>query len=206
MPVRREYLIKRALLLVLVIFGVILITFFITRIIPARPELLWVGPHATIEQIEKARKFLHLDEPYHIQFLYYIRDLLTGNWGISWRTKTPVINDIKTHLPATLELIVFAFIIAIGIGIPLGVLAALKKYSIVDHFIRIFTVSGASVPVFWLALIAQLVLSNWLGVFPSAKRVDEEIVIETGFNPVTGFYLLDSLVQGNMPVFTSVIR
>ena len=206
MPVRKEYLIKRALLLVLVVFGVILITFIITRIIPARPELLWVGPHATIEQIEKARKFLHLDEPYHVQFFYYIRDLLSGNWGISWRTKIPVIEGIRTSLPATLELIIFAFIIAMAIGIPLGVLAALKKYSIIDHFIRVFTVSGASVPVFWLALIAQLVLSNWLGIFPGAKRVDEEIVIETGFKPITEFYLLDSLIQGNISVFISVIR
>ena len=118
----------------------------------------------------------------------------------------PVIDDIRTALPATLELIIFAFTIAMAIGIPLGVLAALKKYSIIDHLIRIFTVSGASMPVFWLALITQLVLSSWLRLFPAAKRVDESIVLETGFHPLTGFYLLDSLLQGNTLVFTNVLQ
>ncbi len=206
MPVSKEYIVKRALSLIAVVFGAAIITFVITRVVPARPELLWAGPHATMEQIEQARKILHLDDPIYVQLGYYLKDLITGNWGISWRTKSPVLTGILSALPATLELIIVAFAIAMAIGIPLGIIAALKRGTLVDHILRVVTVSGASAPVFWLALIAQLVLSNWLGLLPSAKRVDEIIVIETGFKPITGFYLLDSLLQGNIPVFIDALK
>ena len=206
MPVSKEYIVKRALSLIAVVFGAAIITFVITRLVPARPELLWAGPHATMEQIEQARKILHLDDPIYVQLGYYLKDLITGNWGISWRTKSPVLPGILSALPATLELIIIAFAIAMVIGIPLGVIAALKRGTIIDHILRVVTVSGASAPVFWLALIAQLVLSNWLGLLPSAKRVDEIIILETGFKPITGFYLLDSLLQGNIPVFVNALR
>lgn len=206
MPISKEYIVKRALSLVAVVFGAAIITFVITRVVPARPELLWAGPHATIEQIEQARKILHLDDPIYVQLGYYLKDLITGNWGISWRTKSPVLTGILSALPATLELIIVAFAIAMVIGIPLGIIAALKRGTIVDHILRVVTVTGASAPVFWLALLAQLILSNWLGLLPSAKRVDEIIIIETGFKPITGFYLLDSLLQGNIPVFVDALE
>ncbi len=206
MPINREYIVKRAISLIFVVLGVIVITFIITRVIPARPELLWAGPHATIEQIERARRELHLDKPIHIQLWYYFTDLFTGNWGISWRTRMPILPSILGALPATLELVVFAFILAIAIGIPLGISAAIRRGSSVDNIIRIFSVSGASTPVFWLALLLQLVLCNWLGLLPAAKRVDEYIVLSTGFRPITGFYIIDSLIQGNMLVFIDVVK
>ena len=206
MPVSREYIVKRLILLVVVVFGVLIITFVITRIIPAHPELLWAGAHPTKEQIERARKELKLDQPIHIQLYCYLTDFLSGNWGVSWRTRQPVLKDIQAALPATLELVIFAFIIAILLGVPLGTIAALKRNTWVDHTIRIVSVMGASVPVFWLALILQLVLSNWLGILPSAKRVDEYLVYETGFREITGFILLDSLIQGNIPVFINALQ
>ncbi len=206
MPVSKEYLVKRIILLVFVIFGVLFLTFIITRLIPARPELLWAGPHATMEQIEKARKQLHLDQPLYIQFILYLQDFLTGNWGISWRTKAPVLTDVLSTLTATLELVIIAFLIAFITGIPVGVLAALKRYNWIDDLVRIITVIGASMPVFWLALIAQLVFGNWLGLLPSAKRADEWITIVTGFKSITGFYLIDSMLQGNLPVFIDALR
>lgn len=205
MPVSKEYIVKRLISLLFVIFGVLVITFIITRVIPARPELLWAGPHATIEQIEKARRALNLDKPIYVQFFLYLRDFLAGNWGVSWRTRTPVFNDIMTSLSATLELVMAGFVIAIIVGIPLGVLAALKRYSRVDDSIKVVSVVGASVPVFWLALIAQLALSNWLGIFPTAKRVSEGVVLATGFRPITGFYVIDSILQGNLPVLADTI-
>ena len=206
MPISKEYIVKRALSLVGVILGAAIITFIITRIIPARPELLWAGPHATLEQIERARKILHLDEPLYVQLGYYLRDFFTGNWGVSWRTKSPVLTGILSALPATLELIIVAFAIAIAIGVPLGIIAALKRGTAVDSVLRVITVIGASAPVFWLAMIAQLVLSNWLGLVPSAKRIDELLVLETGFKPITGFYLLDSLIEGNIPIFVDALK
>lgn len=206
MPISKEYIIKRLLLLVVVVFGVLVITFVITRVIPAHPELLWAGAHPTKEQIEKARKELRLDQPIHVQLYYYLLDFLSGNWGVSWRTRQPVLKDIQAALPATLELVILAFIIAIVLGVPLGAIAALKRNTWVDHVIRVVSVIGASVPVFWLALILQLVLSSWLGILPGAKRVDEYIVYETRFREITGFILLDSLIQGNIPVFVNALQ
>jgi len=206
MPLSRDYLIKRLILLIFVVFGVLIITFAITRVIPARPELLWAGPHATIEQIERARKELHLDQPIYIQLGYYLIDFIRGNWGVSWRTKSPVLYDLLNALPATLELIILAFSLAAVLGISLGIFAALRRNRIVDNIIRVFSVLGASMPVFWLSLIALLLFSSWLGWLPSSKRVDEILVIETGFHPITGFYLIDSLLQGNLLVFVNVLN
>lgn len=206
MPISKEYIVKRVILLVFIVVGVVIITFVITRVIPARPELLWAGSHPTPEQIEKARKQLRLDEPIYVQLYYYLLDFFTGNWGVSWRTRQPVLQDILTALPATLELVVAAFTLAILFGIPLGVVAALKRNTWIDYVVRTLSVLGASVPVFWLALILQLILSNWLGILPGAKRVDEYVVLETGFKEVTGFILLDSIVQGNLRVFLNALQ
>ncbi|MDW8021533.1 MAG: ABC transporter permease [Nitrososphaerota archaeon] len=206
MPVSKEYLFKRTILLAFVVFGVIFITFMITRVIPARPELLWAGPHATLEQIEEARRQLHLDKHIYLQFILYIQDLIFGNWGISWRTRAPILSDIISSLTATLELIIIAFIIAVMAGIPLGILAAIKKHGWIDDVIRVLTVIGASVPVFWLALIVQLAFGMWLGLLPSAKRVDEWVVITTSFKPITGFYIIDSMLQGNLLVLVNSIQ
>ncbi|MCC6057194.1 MAG: ABC transporter permease, partial [Desulfurococcaceae archaeon] len=101
MPISRDYLVKRIVMLFLVVFGVLVIAFIITRVIPARPELLWAGPHAKAEQIERARQDLHLDKPIYIQLYYYLADFLRGNWGVSWRTRQPVLLDIISCLPAT---------------------------------------------------------------------------------------------------------
>ncbi len=206
MPVSKEYVIKRLVLLVLVVFGVLIITFIITRVIPARPELLWAGPHATMEQIEKAREELHLNENIIVQLYFYLSDFIRGNWGISWRTRSSVLYDVLSALPATLELVVSAFIIAIIIGVPLGIIAALKHNKISDHLIRLITILGASMPVFWFALIAQLVFSTWFHWLPASGRVDYVVATETGFHPITGFYVIDSILEGNIAVLVDVIK
>lgn len=206
MPVSKEYVVKRLVLLVAVVFGVLVITFVITRVIPARPELLWAGAHPTEEQIERARKELRLDEPIYVQLYYYLLDFLTGDWGVSWRTRQPVLEDIREALPATLELVILAFAMAVALGVPLGVVAALRRDTWVDHVVRVASVLGASVPVFWLALVLQLVLSGWLGVLPGGKRLDEYVVYETGFREITGFVLLDSLLQRNAAVFVNALQ
>jgi len=206
MSVSKEYLVKRLILLAVVIFGVLVITFTITRVIPAHPELLWAGPHATPKEIAKAREELHLNDNVIVQLYYYLVEFFRGDWGVSWRTRTPVLAGILSALPATLELVIVAFTIAIIVGIPLGVIAAVRHGSISDQAIRVLTVLGASMPVFWLALIAQLVFSTWLHVLPAAYRVDPSIALATGFHPITGFYLIDSLIEGNLAVFTNVLQ
>jgi peptide/nickel transport system permease protein len=206
MPLSKEYLIKRVILQVVVVLGVIIITFIITRIIPAKPEFLWAGPHPTPEQLQKAREALHLDKNILVQLYLYLMDLFKGNWGISWRTRAPILDDLAHALPATLELIIVAFVFAIIIGIPIGILAALKRGGFVDNIVRVLTVLGASLPTFWLALIVQLTFGTWLRWFPAAGRVTDLLVIQTGFHPITGFYLIDSLLEGNILVFLDVLK
>lgn len=206
MPVTYEYVTKRLFLLIFVVFGVLIITFILTRVIPARPEILWAGPHAPLEAIERARRELHLDEPLYVQLAYYLRDFITGNWGVSWRTRQPVLQDILSALPATLELIITGFTIAVAVGIPLGFYSALRLGSARDDVVRSVAIIGASMPVFWVALILQLIFGIWLGVLPAGKRIDTALALVTGFKPITGFYLLDSLIQGNVPVFLDALR
>lgn len=206
MPISRDYLIKRIIMLFLVVFGVLVIAFIITRVIPARPELLWAGPHAKAEQIERARQELHLDKPIYIQLYYYLADFLRGNWGVSWRTRQPVLLDIISCLPATLELTITAFLLAFVIGVFLGLVAAVNYNKFVDKVVSLISTIMASTPVFWLALILQTVFGIWLQVLPAGMRVDLSLAIKTGFKPITNFYLLDALLQLNMPVFLDVLK
>jgi peptide/nickel transport system permease protein len=205
MASKKVYIIKRVLMLLLVVFGVLIITFVITRVIPAHPEFLWAGPHPTKEQLEKARETLHLNDPIHVQLYYYLSDFLQGNWGISWRTRTPVIIDIQSALLATLELIIFSFSLGVILGLPLGVFSAIKRNKLADYVIRIASIGGASMPQFWFALLLQLTFANWLKLLPAGGRINSILAMKTGFKPITGFYLLDSLLQGNLIVFTNVL-
>ncbi|MGC9115866.1 MAG: ABC transporter permease [Fervidicoccaceae archaeon] len=206
MPVSKGYLLKRIILLFVVVFGVLIITFVITRVIPAHPELLWAGPHATAEQIQQARIQLHLDKPIYVQLYYYLADFMRGDWGVSWRTRQPVLSDILTYLPATLEITTTAIAIAFLLGVPLGMQAAIRYNTYLEKAISILSALGASVPVFWLALIVQTVFGIWLGWLPAGKRIDEVLAMQTGFHPITNFYLLDSILEGNLPVFLDVLK
>jgi len=206
LPISRDYLVKRIVMLFLVVFGVLVIAFIITRVIPARPELLWAGPHAKAEQIERARQDLHLDKPIYIQLYYYLADFLRGNWGVSWRTRQPVLLDIISCLPATLELTITAFLLAFVIGVFLGLVAAVNYNKFIDKAISLISTVMASTPVFWLALILQTVFGIWLQVLPAGMRVDLSLAIKTGFKPITNFYLLDALLQLNVPVFLDVLK
>lgn len=200
----KNYIIKRLLLGVLVLFGVILITFFLTRVIPSNPAAQWVGPRATPEQIQQATVELGLDKPIYVQFIKYFKDLLTGNFGYSLRSKQPVINELKTYLPPTLELIFFSTILAVVIGIPLGVNAAKKKDQALDHFCRFFSVGAVSLPTFWVALFLQLIFYRWLDLLPLGGQLDTRIKMLYDIPNYTGFLFLDSLLSGNWVIIKDV--
>jgi len=206
MPVSKTYIIKRVILLILVVLGVLVITFIITRIIPARPELLWAGPHATIEQIERARQELHLNEPIYTQLYYYLYDFFRGNWGVSWRTRQPVLEDILTYLPATLELAITAFLLAFLLGVFLGMISARGYGRFTEKIISLIGIIGASMPVFWLGLILQTIFGIWLQILPAGNRIDSKLALATGFRPITNFYIIDSLIQLNIPVLIDVLK
>ncbi len=200
----RYYVLRRLLLSVLVLLGVCVITFVIARVVPANPAAMWVGTHPTAEQIARARKELGLDQPLHIQFFIYMSKLLNGDLGVSIRTHDKVLNDIASFLPASLELIGTGMLIALMVGIPLGVMSAVKKDSIIDHFSRLFSIGGVSFFVPWLGMMGQLVISKWLGLLPIGDRIDMSVSVFHPIQTMTRFYLIDSLITGNFVAFQSV--
>lgn len=194
---RAEYLVRRLLLAVLVLIGVSIVTFVVSRLVPSDPAVLWVGPRAKPEQVEAARVKLGLDRPLYEQYMRYVGDVVRGDFGISVNTHRPIIDDLKVHLPATLELVFFGMIITVAVGIPLGVLSGARKDTWLDHVSRVFAVMCVSTPVFWLALILQLIFFRRFHLLPLGARVSREIAL---FNPIlqiTGFYLVDSALTGN---------
>ncbi|RNB92596.1 ABC transporter permease [Brevibacillus fluminis] len=200
-----RFIIRRLLLGLLVLVGVSLITFFIARVIPSEPAARWVGAHATAEQIQAAKIELGLDQPLYVQYATYMKGLVTGDWGKSIRTHQPILDELLTFLPSSLELIFAGMLIAIIVGIPLGVISAVKKESWVDHLSRGFSIGGVSIPTFWLALILQLVFFKTLGWLPLGERVSTDVALLYPIEEKTGSYLLDSLMQGNWDFFTDAL-
>ena len=201
-----EYIIRRLALAILVLVGVSIITFGISRLVPSDPASLHAGIRASREAKEAARIKLGLDRPLYEQYFRYIGDVLRGDFGISVRTHRPIIDDLRIYLPATLELVAVAMIITLTIGIPLGVLSGAWKDSLVDHFSRVFAVVNVSMPVFWLALLLQLLFVRQLGWLPLGARVSKEIAIITPIERITGFYLIDTALAGNWAAFRDVLR
>ena len=184
--------------------GLLAVTFFIGRVIPIDPVLAILGDRAPAHVVERTRELLGFNKPLYQQFYIYVRDALTGNFGTSVLTTNPVMADIRRVFPATLELATFGTIIDSLIGVPLGVLAAVKRGSIADQIVRVIGLVGYSVPIFWLALLSLLLFYARLKWVAFPGRLD--IVYEYSFTPVTGLYLIDSAWQGQWDVFRDVFR
>ena len=201
----RYYILRRLLLSVLVVLGVCIITFTLARIVPSNPAAMWVGSHPTAEQIARARVELGLDKPLYVQFFIYMAHLLQGDFGISIRTHDQVLHDIATFLPASLELIFGGMILSLVVGIPAGVVSALKRDKPADHATRLSSVIGVSIFTPWLGMMLQLVFFRWLGILPVGDRIDIQVALTYPVMVVTGFYSIDSLLSGNLIAFRSVM-
>ncbi len=184
--------------LILVVAGVCVITFIISHLIPGDPARLLAGDRASDEIVRHIRQQLGLDLPLWQQFARYVDALLHGDLGTSIRTGRPVLEDLKTFFPATLELAFCALLIALLVGIPLGVLSAVYRNRWTDHLVRLMALTGISTPAFWLGLGVIVLFYGKLDWLPGSGRLDD------WFDPptrVSGFYLLDSLLEGNIEVF-----
>lgn len=206
MPNLSRYILKRLIQTVIILIGISAITFFLARVAPSDPAALWVGIHARAEQIEKARIELGLDKPLYVQYYIYMRDLIGGDWGTSYRTRRPVIDDIRNYLPASMELAIAGQIIAITIGIPLGVIAASRKDTKTDHASRVLAIAALSVPVFWIGILLQILFARTLGILPIEGRLDLSVAMTHPIQGITGFFLIDSLLTGNWIAFTDALK
>ena len=196
----KQIIAKRLSLLVFVLFGVTLITFFMSHVIPGDPARMMVGQRADEATLQEVRRQLGLDQPVWVQYFTYVKGLLSGDFGISIRTQQPVANDLLTFFPATLELALTAFVIALVVGIPIGILSAVKKDTVWDHGGRLFSIAGVSTPVFWSGLVGILIFYKLLGWFPSSGRIDLSVAAPA---QITGLYVLDSLLTGNWQAFAN---
>ena len=145
----RTYLVRRFALLLLVLVGISLVTFLLVRVVPSDPAANYVGPRARPEQIEEARHILGLNRPLYLQYAIYVGDLVRGDWGTSIRTRRPVLGDILTFLPLSLELVITTLALSISVGVLLGALTAHMKGRWVDHVMRVFAIGGVSGPLLW---------------------------------------------------------
>ncbi len=184
--------------------GLLAVTFFIGRVIPIDPALAIVGDRAPAHVVERVREELGLNLPLWQQFFLYLKQAVSGDFGNSVLTTNPVFEDIKRFFPATIELATLGTLIGAVFGIPLGVLAAVKRGSIIDQIVRIIGLVGYSVPIFWLGLLALLVFYAKLNWVAYPGRMD--IVYEFTFTSTTGFFLLDALWQRQWDVLWDLFR
>ena len=201
-----SFITRRILLGMLTLFGVLLITFVLARVVPSDPASQWVGGRATPQQVAAAREELGLDKPLYIQFGYYVRDLFKGNLGYSLTTHQPIIKELKSRFPATLELVLFASFWALLLGLFLGLLSAKTKNSWIDHFSRFFSVGTVSIPTFWSALVLQLIFFQILGILPYGGQLSTKIKLFQDIPHVTGFMSLDILITGNFAIFKDFLK
>jgi peptide/nickel transport system permease protein len=184
-----------------VLIAISVITFFIARVIPSDPARAWVGARARPEQIAQAREKLGLDRPLYEQYLRYMNGLLHGDMGNSIMTHQPIATDVMTYLPATLELVTVGMLIAVVIGIPLGILSGTYKGSWLDHLTRVISIAGVSMPAFFLGLLFQLFFFGKLGILPLAGRVSISVSVSYPIESITGFFIIDSAISGNWVAF-----
>ncbi len=195
---------KRLITVIPTLIGVIIVTFLLTRVLPGDPAVYFAGPAATPQSIADIRKSLGLDQSLPKQFLHYVDDLAHGNLGNSLATGQPVTAEIVSRLPASAELTLFGLIISMVIAIPLGILAAVKQGSWIDHTCRIVATAGVSLPVFFTGLLLIYLFYFRLGWAPAPLgRLD---VFFDAPPRVTGFYLVDSLLAGEPGIFLASLK
>jgi peptide/nickel transport system permease protein len=198
-----RYVAGRLALLALMLGGLVVITFLIANIAPSDPAALAAGPDATRDMIETVRREYGLDQPLPQQFVRYVGDLLQGRLGRAVQTGNAVADDLARYFPATMELVLLSTGFAVALGVPLGVLAAMRRNRPIDHAIRMMAVSGVALPAFWAALLLQLLFSVHLGWLPTSGQLS----VATAPPPaVTGMILLDALWAGQFAVFAEALR
>ncbi|MEW6639214.1 MAG: ABC transporter permease [Pseudomonadota bacterium] len=194
---------KRLMFAIPSLIGVVIVTFLLTRALPGDPAAYFAGPAATKEAVEQIRKKLGLDKPLIQQFIGYTADLAHGDLGTSLTTGQPVAAEIRNRLPASAELTLLGLVLSVVIAIPLGIAAAARPGSLVDHVCRITTTAGVSLPVFFTGLVLVYVFYFRLGWAPAPLgRLD---VYATAPPTMTGFYLFDSLVARDGEAFRSAL-
>ena len=188
---------------IFVLIGLSLLIFFISRVMPGDPARVALGPLALDEQVQKLRVEMHLDKPFPIQYYFWLRSVLHGDLGRSLYTNRPVVRDLYEYLPATLELVLFSFLISLVVGQVTGVLAGYFRNSWFDGFSRMVSYIGVATPAFAVAIFFLLFFSYILGFAPTVGRIS--ITLRPPPR-VTGFIILDSLIAGQFKIAVNGLK
>jgi dipeptide transport system permease protein len=198
-----RFILQKLALIVPTIIGITIASFAFIRLLPGDPILAMAGQHGvTPERYEILKEQFGFNLPIWQQYLNYVGGILQGNFGISLATKRPVIDEFMTLFPATVELALFAMLIAVALGIPAGIFAATKRGSWFDQITMGVALTGYSMPIFWWGLLLIIFFSGYLGWTPVSGR----IALQYFFPRVTGFMLIDSLIAGKPDAFVSALR
>jgi peptide/nickel transport system permease protein len=198
-----SYILRRVLLIVPTLVGVSILTFVLSRMVPGDPARLAAGAQATPEMYEQIRQEFGLDEPLWVQYWNYVTGLVQGDWGRSILSRRPVLEDLSVYWPATLELVVFAMLIAVVVGVPLGILAAVRADRPADQVSRVVALLGVSVPAFWLAILLQIFFGLRLGWLPVSGRLGP---MADAPATMTGLYTVYSLASGQWATLGESLR
>lgn len=202
MIIMLKYAFKRFLTVIPVLLGVSFLVFSFLHLIPGDPAVALLGERATPERVVEMRAQLGLDQPLLLQYFNYLGRVIHGDLGVSILRGEPVGQEILQRFPATVELALAAILFALLVGLPTGILAAVWRNSPVDLISRIVTLTGISLPIFWLGLVLAWLFGVMLGWLPTGFRLDPDVSI----HPITRLYLLDSVLTGNLKAFTNALR
>jgi len=210
----KRFVLKRLLLLVPVLFGVASLVFSILHLAPGDPARLIVGQRASAEQVRTVRRSLGLNDPLYIQYGRFLLDAVQFDFGESYTVSkgNPVSQVIATRLPVTVELALYGQAIGILLGVPVGIISAIKQDTLTDHLARVGALAGISVPIYWSGPLLILLFSASLGIFPAAGRIDSTIFLDDHWVlfgtqlPLTGMITVDTLLLGRLDAFQSAVR
>ncbi|MEZ5885643.1 MAG: ABC transporter permease [Paracoccaceae bacterium] len=196
-----RYFLRRLVLSALVVLGVTAMVFVVAQVVPSDPAALYAGPRPNAEQIAKAREALNLDAPLPERFAHFAHAMATGDFGVSYKSRRLISEDLGVYLPATLELAVFSTGLALLLGIPSGVVAAARRGSFLDRFGGLGSIAAVAMPTFFLAMLLQVVFAQWLDILPLSGRMSREFSVIDPLRPVTGFNLIDAVLAGRPAAF-----
>lgn len=198
-----RYVAHRLLMMIGILFGVLIITFGLSRVLPGSPVEMMLGAKPTQAQINEARDKLGLDQSIPRQFLLYLRNAAQGDFGTSLRTGQAVTSDIARRASATVELVTVSLSLSLLFGLPLGVLSAVRQNAWIDHLTRALSIGGVALPAFFIGMLLQMLFYGALDWLPLQARIDAEVLLDHPFDPFTGLYLVDTLASGNWIAFRS---
>jgi peptide/nickel transport system permease protein len=196
-------IVRRLLFMVFVLIGLSIITFTLSHLIAGDPARMIAGPRASAAQVERIREERGYNDPVLVQYVDYVKGLARGDLGKSISTNNPITEDLRRYLPATAELALVGFLLAAVVGVPLGVVSAVRRNSLVDHVSRFVSISGLALPVFWLAIMGQFFFYSKLSWLPAGER------LPFGVDPprsITHLYTVDAILTGEWSTFGTALK